>query len=1192
MMTIHKLTAGDGYLYLTRQVAGGDATRVRGQSAAEFYSAHGNPPGRWMGGGCAALGLTGEVVEAQMKALFGLGLHPDADAVMATYREQHVRAGMTPGQLDRVNSCARRAAEIGRPFMIFRDLEPYDERVAKRLDALRNAGGHVANGSEVGRIRHEEARRQRKAVAGFDLVFTPVKSVSLLWALDERPWVRNAVQAAHDAARDSTLALLEKHAALTRTGPGGTAQIETTGLIAAVFDHADSRRGDPNLHTHVAVSSKVLGVDGRWRALDARALYRIAVAASEHYNTRVEVELSQRLGVTFTPRPDAARGHETVREITGISPRIIDFFSARRGEIAPRYADLAAAYRQRLGREPALPAAHELAQQATLETRERKKAARAGDALREEWRATLLRRFGPDAQRRIANTVPARVPSQRASAPVDVPELAQRVIQEVEAARATWTRWNVLAQAERLLRTVPLPGAQAHDTLVPQVVDRALAALSIRIDAPSFLREPASLRRADGEPVFAEHAAQRYTSRTILDAEARLLDAARLWSPVRRDGQVVERAIAAFEADAGRRLDAGQRALVRSFATDRRALVAGIGPAGSGKTTAMCALAHAVEAVGSRVLPLATSANAAALLGAQLGLPAENVHKFLYEYDRGFTANPALRPVAGDVILIDEAGMAGTLQLDRIVELARQSGAVVRLLGDHRQLGAVASGGALRLIAHTVGAVELTTLHRFADPAHAAATLGLRVGDTHALRYYADRGHIRHGSARVMGEAAYQGWKRDMLAGKTTLMAAATNASVTELADRARRDRVRAGQVEPGGVRLRNGSRAGSGDWIVTRANDRMLRTCAGRDFVKNGDAWRVLQRRPDGALLAEHLANRGRVLLPPQYVGANVELLYATTAHRAQGLTVDTAHPLITPGMSRESLYVLGSRARESTTFYVATDASVGTENRAHTGPPAARAILEGVLRNDSAQRSATETIRRVQDDAASLATLVPQYIDTLAILTGRPKDGATATRAAAHEDNLTPPAPWAPADIHDGAAIPLPPWLPIMPATVTDPDARRHLNEFAVLIRDRVTSLTDTALTAGPSWLEAAGPPPENPVTRSAWLRHVTLAAAYRDQHRVTTSEPALPLGPAPAPGHPNRAAFDQAASSIAAARRISKHDLRTAGHPPTRQQRHATTQTTQARRQNTLSPAAAPKPPDLNQHPAEIPMRGPTM
>ncbi len=340
----------------------------------------------------------------------------------------------------------------------------------------------------------------------------------------------------------------------------------------------------------------------------------------------------------------------------------------------------------------------------------------------------------------------------------------------------------------------------------------------------------------------------------------------------------------------------------------------------------------------------------------------------------------ALRP--GDVVLVDEAGMAGTFLLDRLVQVAASRGATVRLLGDDRQLPAVESGGALRLVAAQPGTPVLSVLHRFRDPAEAAATLQLRVGDVSAVEWYAANGRVRAGSREAMTQAAYAGWKADMLAGKVTLMAAAANASVTGLSARARADRVAAGQVEDGGAVLHDGNLAGRGDWIVTRHNDRRMSVHGGRDWVKNGDAWHVEHRHRDGSLTVRGIGHDGRVRLPAGYVAEHVELLYATTTHRAQGGTVDTAHPLITAGMTRENLYVLASRARERTTFYVSThDLPFDEDDRVdqvRTDPDAyaAREILLTIIATEGAPLSATETIATAQEEAGSLATLVPRYL------------------------------------------------------------------------------------------------------------------------------------------------------------------------------------------------------------------------
>ena len=446
-----------------------------------------------------------------------------------------------------------------------------------------------------------------------------------------------------------------------------------------------------------------------------------------------------------------------------------------------------------------------------------------------------------------------------------------------------------------------------------------------------------------------------------------------------------------------------------AFACDSRLLLAGIGPAGSGKTTAMRALEYALRAGGQRLVPLATSAASADVLGRELGVRAENLHKFMHEWTRGPSAARLragagvperarmFRLFPGDVVLVDEAGMAGTLLLDQLVQLAAARGAVVRLLGDDRQLPAVEGGGALRLVAAAPGTPVLSTLYRFHDPGEAAATLRLRIGDASAVDWYHQHGRIRSGSREAMAQAAYAGWKNDMLDGKVTLMAAADGADVTELSAQARADRVTAGQVEADGARLRDGNLAGAGDWIVTRLNDRRLSAFGGRDWVKNGDAWHVERRHPDGALTVRHLSHGGRVTLPADYVRDQVQLLYATTAHRAQGTTVDTAHPLITAGMSREALYVLATRARESTVFYVAThdlpydeDARVD-QARYDPRQYAAREILLNILATEGAPLSATETITVAQEEAGSLSTLVPRYLHAAH------EDAAARYRAAA---------------------------------------------------------------------------------------------------------------------------------------------------------------------------------------------------
>ncbi len=111
--------------------------------------------------------------------------------------------------------------------------------------------------------------------------------------------------------RRDALAFIEQHALFTREGRDGARQVETRGLIAAAFTHRDSRAGDPDLHTHVAVANKVQTKQGKWLSIYGRVLHQHVVAASETYNTALERHLVEALGVQFAERPGADRGEAT-----------------------------------------------------------------------------------------------------------------------------------------------------------------------------------------------------------------------------------------------------------------------------------------------------------------------------------------------------------------------------------------------------------------------------------------------------------------------------------------------------------------------------------------------------------------------------------------------------------------------------------------------------------------------------------------------------------------------------------------------------------------------------------------------------------------------------------------------------------------------------------------------------------------
>ena len=230
----------------------------------------------------------------------------------------------------------------------------------------------------------KDSRPRTQTVAGYDLTFSPVKSVSTLWAVAE-PAVAAVIERAHQAAVKDALAFIEKHALFTRTGPQGIRQVNVRGLVATAFTHRDSRAGDPDLHTHVAVANKVQTLDGRWLSIDGRVLFKANVAASETYNTALEQHLRDSLGVRFAERPGTDPAKRPIREIVGVDPRLNQRWSTRRAHINTRRGELAIQFQHDHGRPPTPVEALHLAQQATLETRDAKHEPRSLTEQRATW---------------------------------------------------------------------------------------------------------------------------------------------------------------------------------------------------------------------------------------------------------------------------------------------------------------------------------------------------------------------------------------------------------------------------------------------------------------------------------------------------------------------------------------------------------------------------------------------------------------------------------------------------------------------------------------------------------------------------------------------------------------------------------------------------------------------------------------
>ncbi len=413
------------------------------------------------------------------------------------------------------------------------------------------------------------------------------------------------------------------------------------------------------------------------------------------------------------------------------------------------------------------------------------------------------------------------------------------------------------------------------------------------------------------------------------------------------------------------------------IAVSGRVLDVLVGPAGAGKTTAMSALRRAWEKAHGEgsVVGLALSAVAAQVLAEDLGIATENTAKWWQNhlmYGTDFEA--------GQLVIDHEASLAGTLSLDRITHRAERAGAKVLLVGDFAQLQSVDAGGAFGLLVNDRDddAPELVDVHRFVNTWEKTASLALRHGRTQVIDTYLDHDRIHEGDGEAMSDTAYIAWRADRQRGLVSVLVAETRDHVSALNQRARADLILDGSLKPGReVELDDGTTAGVGDTVVTRRNDRRLR--AGKDWVRNGDTWTITGVRDDGSITIRRTGRRfgGSIVLPAAYVTDYVDLGYAITAHRAQGVTVDTAHVLVEPTTTRENFYVAMTRGKHANHAYVILDRA---NEHAHPHPgdnpdATARSVLYGVLQHVGAELSAHETITTEQEQWGSIAQLAAEY-------------------------------------------------------------------------------------------------------------------------------------------------------------------------------------------------------------------------
>lgn len=911
--------------YYLSTIAVGDTTASR-KHLTNYYTSSGDPAGTWFGQGLTGISRSNEqtVTKHDARAVFEDIAHPDTNTAL----------GKRPMQ----KTDAPQGAKI-----------PSQKPVRKQT---------------------------REAVAGFDLTFSAPKSVSTLWAIADSATQATIHQAHQDAVRN-TLTWLENNVIQSRAGDGGIAKAQVQGIIATLFDHFDSRAGDPQLHTHAVLSNRVQrAADGAWVTLDSYALHKWVVTASEMYNATLFDELAKTAGThTELRQPLHQAMHEEMEkdygnrriELTGIPDELIIEFSQRASAIDEITNRLIEQYKAEHGENITAEKTLELRRQATLESRDAKPADKAPLSTRlYQWRErTRALGLKPADILTQATGHPSITYTAETFTDEAVTEIAQNIIKQTSIKHPTFTRANLTASAHRLSVNIRFNTLEERNEFTERLVETALtqavALTPDRYELDHLTQTELTLR---GTSVFDRKEDKIYTTQHVLDIEKDLMDATRDSQATHlTDAQTARKILTEHVSDKGHSLAPDQLEAAFKVTTEASTISAIIGPAGTGKTSTLAGVRAAWENTYGQdsIIGLAPSAAAASVLAKDLGISTDNTAKWLYEsvgegvgiraqkyartqekitrLEQQLTTHPTSRVVKarldaertnlatliaeqakytfkpGQLLIVDESSMSSTADLHQLHAQIQAAGGKMLLVGDPKQLDAVEAGGFLGWMENEELSANLTSVWRFTADWEKQASLQLRDGDIEVLDTYRAHGRIIETSDIL--DSAYSQWLADTTAGQSSVLIAGTNAEVQELNIRAQTERINRGDVDTtNSFAIRSGNTAHTGDTILARQNNRQLLDSQG-EFIKNGTRLTVNTIGND-VIEATREDTGATITIPRTYAEQSIELGYAATIHRAQGLTVETCHVAVDSSFGREQLYVAMTRGKASNTIYV----------------------------------------------------------------------------------------------------------------------------------------------------------------------------------------------------------------------------------------------------------------------------------
>lgn len=739
-----------------------------------------------------------------------------------------------------------------------------------------------------------------KSVRGFDATFAVQKEVSVLWAASDmatRLVIEEAVVEAAKAVLDDVVGVR----ATTRTskGPNGeklsadgsAVVVGAEGPAVAVIPEFTSRAGDPHMHIHSVISSKVWEpATERWLALDARELKLDQRALSGAFHVGLEAELSARLGVAW-----GGREYAYARTIDGIGPSVVESLSQRGAQTDEAFGEKLERFKEANGYEPSPQQLYRMEREAQRESR----AGKEREKLEfDSWQATIGEAAGVPADV-LARSVLGRKPEP--SEFTDVERMNQALRDLVES-QSSFTRGDLFAKLSQFQHVGAGRETAAEAVAVLNVqTDRVLEAVGIEVTPDST-----------DQPV------RRFTTEGVLREEVQVLEHI---DQATRSYVEPNATVGGFAPDF---LDSLQvQAAARAASTSRFEAI--IGLAGAGKTTMLRTAAQTLESEGRESFGLTTSAGAAKVLHEEAGITSENISKFLFEHARPDGPRSGFQLPAGTTLFVDEAGMVGTPHWARLTELSQIHDWRIVAVGDPYQFAAVGRGGVFEHLMATMPEHRISRLeqvHRFNNDWEGPASALIRKGEVTALDKYFEHQRIevvQPGEEFDVYRQSAHRYMRAREAGQDAAMFAGSNETVSQLNQTVQQIRLARGELGDQ-VALDGGLVLYVGDEVETRRNDRQLVTDTG-EFVKNRDRWTITGQTKAGVVLE---GENGSITVPLEYAKNFVQLSYAQTGHASQGRNVDAAISVYRPTDSlidRAGFYVPMTRGRETNIMYVEAD-------------------------------------------------------------------------------------------------------------------------------------------------------------------------------------------------------------------------------------------------------------------------------